>query len=614
MNRITGLLLVTLLVTPLTLSGGTAEAKKMMAPKTAAISTAVTPEILDAVGAELERAMARMRIPGAPAPYFIGYKLTEVDVHDVVASLGSLLDESDRDLVSLEAHVHVGSYDKDNSNFVASRRESLDGNVIVPLALEASPRRARRSAWIATDAAYKEAIGQWQAKGEAIASGAAAGNSKVASYTKTAPIVMESQVKVPLLDDNEALGRKAMAVSKAFRDFSFIRDSRVAYTSFLENRWYLNSEGTSATDTRRVEGVLIVATAQASDGQEISLYFSRYAYSSSELPSIAELQAEAKGIASRLKAMIDAPVIENYTGPVLFEGEGAVGIVRHTLATHLTGTPPPVGISSTDALLAGKLAGRKGMKVVSSLLDITDDPTTMRVATSKGMRHVIGSYRFDDEGVAPKRIDIIKKGKLSELPMSRTPSAEQGQSNGHARLSMPGGVFRGTVTNLQLSSKKKSSTKQLRKALLKEAKSQGLPYAIVIKQFDDVAITANTEISRLALYQILQSMNSQAPPQATLAYRVYANGKEELVRGVQLDPVDMRSWRNVIGVGRDSTLKNFLASTDDAFGARLIGRGTGRVPSAGIESSISTPDLLFQELDIRATKFGLRPKALIPPP
>ncbi len=595
------------------LPAGRVEAKKMLVP-TAATSKAVTPEILDAVGAELERAKTQMRIPGAPAPYFIGYKLTEVDVHDVVASLGAVVDESERELVSLEAHVHVGSYDKDNSNFVASRRENLDGNVTVPLALEASPRRARRSAWLATDAAYKEAIGQWQAKGEALASGASGVSSSVASYTKAPPIVMETKVVVPPLDENETLSGRAKEVSAVFRNYEFIRDSRVAYTSFLENRWYLNSEGTSATDTRRVEGVLIVATAQAADGQEVALYYSRYGYSSKELPTPDALKKEAAKIAGQLKALIDAPRIANYTGPVLFEGEAAVGIVRHTLANHLTGTPPPVGISSNDALLAGKLAGRQGMKVIASILSLVDDPTVNRVKVGKEMRHVIGGYRFDDEGVAPKKISIVKKGKLVELPMSRTPSAEQGQSNGHARLSMPGGVFRGTVTNLQVEGQRGLKEKQLRQKLLAEAKSQGLPYAVIIKQLDDVAITANTEISRLALYQILQSMNQQSPPQATLAYRIYPNGRTELVRGVQLEPVDMRAWRDVIAVGKGLTLKNFLASTDDAFVARLTGNGTGRVPSAGIESSIATPDLLFKELDIRATKFGLRPKALLPPP
>lgn len=592
-----------------TLCVGDAQAKKT-APRLAPASVAVTPPILDAIGLELERAMSKMRIPGAPAPYFIGYKLTEVDVHDVVASLGSVTHEQKRDFASLEAHVHIGSYEKDNSNFIASGRENLDGIATQQLALEASPARARRSAWLATDQAYKEAIAQWQAKNEAISAGASSGTKQVPSYSKSAAIVTEKRVEVPALTTNAALGKRAAQVSANFREYRHIRDSRVAFTSFLENRWYLNSEGTNAADTRRVEGVVIVATAQASDGQEVSLSFTRYARSSASLPSNQELAAQVKEMAAKLQKLAGAPMVENYTGPILFEGVGAVALVRHTLARHLTGTPPPVGVSSADAHFAGKLAGREGLKVVSDLLSVVDDPTTSKL----GKRFVIGGYKFDDEGVAPKRVQVIKNGKLLELLTSRTPNAEQVVSNGHARLQMSGGVFRGSPTNLIISGQKTKSAKLLRKALLAEAKAQGLPYALIVRQLDDAALSANAELSKLALFQVLQSMNQQAPPNATVAFRLYPNGKTELVRGVQLEPVTMRSWRDVIAVGKTSTLKNFLATTDSVFEQRFTGVGPGRVPSAGIESSISTPDLLFRELDVRTSKYGLRPEAAIPAP
>tara|TARA_R110002073_G_scaffold336458_1_gene533608 strand:+ start:8260 stop:10089 length:1830 start_codon:yes stop_codon:yes gene_type:complete len=590
--------------------GTTANAKRVPPPAMAPTSSSVTPEILDAVGAELERAMSSMRIPGAPAPYFIGYKLTEVDVHDVVASLGSITDDQNRDFTGLEAHVHIGSYEKDNSNFVPSQREGLDGVTNIGLALEASPARARRSAWLATDGAYKEAIAQWQAKSEAMASGVAGGASKIASYTKATPVVTEKPVQVPKLQTNDELGERAMRLSNAFRKYDFIRDSHVGLTSFLENRWYLNSEGTNATDTRRVEGILIVATAQANDGQEIAVYFSRYARSRQGLPTDAEIESQIEAMSKQLDAMRSAPLVTNYTGPVLFEGDGAVGAVRHSLAPHLSGTPPPVGISSTEALIAGKLAGRQGLKVISDLLTVVDDPTTSTVEN----RFVIGGYKFDDEGVAPKRVQVIKDGKLEELLMSRTPSTDQAMSNGHARLLMPGGVYRGAATNLSVKGKKTQSRAQLRKKLLAEAKSQGLPYAIIIKQFDDAEITSNTEISRVAKVQLLQSMNPQSPPPATVAYRLYPDGREELVRGVQLEPVDMRAWRDVMGVGKKRTLKNFLATTESPFFKLITGAGPGRVPSAGIESSITTPDLLFRELDLKASKYGLRPPPLLPAP
>jgi hypothetical protein len=46
------------------------------------------------------------------------------------------------------------------------------------------------------------------------------------------------------------------------------------------------------------------------------------------------------------------------------------------------------------------------------------------------------------------------------------------------------------------------------------------------------------------------------------------------------------------------TWKNFLASTESYLEHKLGGVDEGAVPSSGIESSVTTPDLLFKELDV----------------
>ena len=99
---------------------------------------------------------------------------------------------------------------------------------------------------------------------------------------------------------------------------------------------------------------------------------------------------------------------------------------------------------------------------------------------------------------------------------------------------------------------------------------------------------------------MIKTTDQQLPPPAILAYRVYPNGKEELVRGVQLAEVPIRAWKDVIGVSKETTTYNFLAATESQLQLRLTG-GTddGFVPSGGIESGIVTPDLLFKELDVR---------------
>ncbi len=599
--------LSTIVAFGLCLAPSLSEAKRIKAPK-AAHSKAVSKSMIDALAGELERSMS-MRIPGAPPPYFVSYKLTEVEVIDAAATFGSKTAGKTRHFVSIEAHVHVGNYKLDNTNFVVPQRGSVDGIANAQLPIEATPAIARKLAWLATDQAYKEALEQLTAKREALASGASGADAP--SYVRVQPQVIEKPVAVPALEPEETLNARAKAVSTAFSGHSHIRDSRVAFTSFLERRWYLNSEGTSSHDARRVSGVLITASAQAKDGQELNLYYTKYGHSVADLPSDKLLVKESKRLTKRLKALMTAPMVESYTGPVLFAGEGAVGMVRHTLHPHLTGTPPPVGVSAQDMqVFGGALSKRLGRRVIAAGLDIVDDPTSRFMDKTP----VIGAYLFDDEGVNARAIKLVDKGILKTLPTSRTPSKELKSSNGHARRSVAGGLFRGSPTNLKLVAKRGKTTKQLEKALLAMVRKEGLPYGIIIEQFDDVAITANPDLSRIELVQLLRSVDPNAPPMASLAFKLLPNGKRELIRGVRLKRVDVNEWRSVAGIGRGLTIKNYLASTENPLLVRLRSDVEGFVPSSGVESSIGTPDLLFPEITVERSAFGTRPTPRVPPP
>ena len=597
-------------VLALSFSAADGEAKKAK-PDPSTASKAITPAIIEAVATEMKRSQASLTIPGAPSPYFFAYKLTEVELNDVVASLGSLTGERNRHFVNLEAHVHVGSYKDDNSNFVSSSQEQVDGIAGINLPLEATPKLARRAVWRATDAAYKEAISQLSAKRDALKTGASGGLTEVPSYSERKALVDVKPTLVPALGDQTELGKRAMKISEVFRSEKQVRSSRVAFTSFLERRWLINNEGTKIHDTRRVSGVVIVASGRAEDGQDINVYYSRYGIIEADLPSDAELIKEAKRLAKLVAGLEKAPIVDNYAGPVLFTGTGAADMVRYGLARDLSGTPLPVGLPPNDAKrFGGGLITRLGLKVSAPWLSVIDDPTVRR----SGKRALIGGYRIDDEGVAAQRIEVINGGRLKTLLMSRTPNERIKESNGHARLTMPGGVFRGSPTNTFVVSKKKKNAKALERDLIKAVRAAGLKYGIIIEQFDDPAITANPELGRFELLRMLQTVNQQAPAPATVAYKLYPSGKRELVRGVQLQPIDFAKWKDLLATGNRDTVKNFLGSTDDPLVVRLQGIQDGYTPSAGIESAIITPDLLFEELEVMRNTVGRRPAPALPRP
>ncbi len=573
-------------------------------------SKAVTEEILDAVTEEMNRALS-LEIEGRPKPYHISYKVTEVDVNDASATLGQTTSKRNRHFVNIEARVRVKFDTVDNSNFAVANAEEIDGVAALNLPIEANARIARRAAWLVSDTAYKEALMQLRAKLESRrAGGARASNAE--AWTAAKPIVSEEPVLVPALESLDELETRAKTISALFRDQGHIRDSRVAVTSYLERRWYLTTEGTSVTDTRRASGIVIAASGLANDGQPLQDYFLRYGHTAKDLPSDKDLDGEAKKLIETIAALAKAPMLERYSGPVLFEGEGAVGVLRFSLAPNLGGTPVPEGLSPQDAkTFGGALTDKVGLKVAAPTISIYDDPT----ARDGGGKALIGGYKIDDEGVPSQRVEVVKDGTLKTLLLSRTPSQKGQVSNGHARRTAEGGAFHGSATNLFVVGKGATSRAALRRKLISQARADGLKFGLVIRRFDDAAITSAPEFSRRELVQLIKTTDQQLPPPTVLAYRLYPNGKEELVRGAQLADLPIRAWKDVLGVSKETTTYNFLAANESQLQLRLTG-GTddGFVPSGGIESAIITPDLLLKEIDVLSTSAGQLPAPILPKP
>ncbi len=574
-------------------------------------STAVTNQIVDAIAEEMDRALKALELPDAPKPYHISYKITEVEVNDAVASLGFITNAKERHFVNLECRVRVQYDGVDNGNFVVPGGDGIDGVAGITLPLEATPRIARRAAWLVTDTAYKEALVQLRAKLDARTAGGVGGAAANAPWTEEKPIVGEDPVLVPALEDLDTIKARATKLSAVFRGDGHVRASRVAVTSFLERRWYLTTEGTSVHDTRRVSGVAIVAHGQAPDGQELAQYYVKYGQTGADLPPADELEAQAKKLSANLLALNKAPLAPRYSGPVLFENEGAAGIVRYTLAPNLGGTPLPQGLRPQEAkLFGGALAGKVGLKVLAPFLSIVDDPTT----GNAGGTAVIGGYKIDDEGVPSQKVEVVKNGFLKSLLTARTPSVAGERSNGHARRTTKGGSFHGSATNLIVTARGGVPAAALKKRLLAEARGQGLEHAIIIRGFDDAAVTASSEMSRRELLQMLSNADVELPPPSLLAYKVGLDGKETLVRGAQLGAVPIKAWKDIVAAGKGATVSNFLASAEGFFDHKLGGVDEGFVPSSGIESSVATPDLLFKELDVVPSTAGQRALPAVPPP
>src|SRR5262249_45879450 len=159
----------------------------------------------------------------------------------------------------------------------------------------------------------------------------------------------------------------------------------------------------------------------------------------------------------------------------MFEGEGAVGLIRATLAPHLGGTPVPEGLPPQDAkTFGGALTDKVGLRVMSPSLSIVDDPTA-KVGAGKAL---IGGYKTGDEGVAAQRVEVVKDGILKTLLTTRTPAYKTDRSNGHARRTAEGGAFHGSATNLFVIGKGGVPRKALEQQLIAAARAEGLKFGL----------------------------------------------------------------------------------------------------------------------------------------
>jgi predicted Zn-dependent protease len=284
--------------------------------------------------------------------------------------------------------------------------------------------------------------------------------------------------------------------------------------------------------------------------------------------------AEAHRIARELTALKKAPVVEDYTGPILFEGRAAAQAVYELLSDSLSGTPPPKGGESLESPLARKL----GKRILPKQLTVVDDPTL----TEHGGVPLIGHYAVDDEGVAPERTVLVEAGRLRTLLMSRAPRQDITRSNGHGRSGLVGWA-RGRAGNLIVSAQGGLSKQALRARLLRAVREEGGRYGLVVTELEARAAASS----------------GQAMPQPELMYRLTLDGKEELVRGATISPISVRDLKDIVAAGRESHVYGVAGPSPGGF---------------AVLSSFVSPSLLFEEVEVKRPTRPFKRPPLLPHP
>ena len=310
---------------------------------------------------ELTRSLKQLQLQTMDKPYFIAYRMDEINEKTVSAKLGSLTHTQPLRRRVLGVEVRVGDYALDNSNYFAmSRLQNGMADMFANVSsapLDDNYDQIRRELWLATDRQYKKALEDLSGKRAALQMRKR--TEDLPDFTReTAATVTEAKdVSSTELSELESLARQLSAVFHASPEIS--RSSVEIQQQNIYSR-YVNSEGTTFTRSRPVIKLEVSAETQAEDGLPLSDSLEFYGRSRADIPTATALLAQVKAMAERLQKLRNAPTLDRYNGPVLFEGAAAGEIFAQQFATGLSTMRPPMSDDSRFEVFFNQMMGQMG--------------------------------------------------------------------------------------------------------------------------------------------------------------------------------------------------------------------------------------------------------------
>lgn len=577
--------------------------------KVAAAIAADNDQSLRAMQDEMDRSKTRLSIPDVGKPFFIEYRLIDIDVKQVSATFGAEVSSNVYRGRTMMASVRVGDYHLDSSNFITEGGfQGFIGDQPGQVGIDHDYNSLRQDLWIATDQAYKAAAAQMALKQAFLSS--LTKPPEIDDFSKVTPIVdVEPRVEPDWTTrnwDDEA--RKA---SEGLKNYPALYGSHVNYYLIYVTTYLMTSEGTSIRSSRSLAAVEAALDTQADDGMPLHNFYSVDAQSPAELPDPATIAKGVDQAASDLMNLRKSPIVSDYTGPMLFDAPAAASLIAQLAAPSLSGARPPLSSNSQYNTMMERFGGRSewsgrvGTRVLPNNVSLIDDPT----AKDAQGQPLIGSYKLDDEGVNAQKVTLVDNGILKDMLMSRRPGPDFDNSNGHARA----GDTQALPSNLFFQATDTLDAAALQKKFLGACKDDGHDWCLEVGEMDNPALGAVSAGDLSDTIGELSGGLSSGMRLPLLVYRVYvSDGHKELVRGATLQDLNIRSLRNILGIGNDSTVYDYMQNDEDGLAGTALGAfGTAE---GGIPSTVVAPSLLLEEVEAQGFHGEPRRTALVPPP
>ena len=527
--------------------------------------------------ATLEQELSRsMRILGQQevVPYFLSYELT--DLHNVIvqASFGALIHSNQKTTRLLDIDLRVGSYEFDNTHQMRGsypdRSERYSG---FGVPVEDDADAIRSIIWYYTDRKYKKASEKLAALKTNVQVKVEE-EDRSADFSREPAETFAEAVVVPTID-RSIWEEKLKRYTAPFATQDHIYQANAFFNVSTEIRHYVNSEGSQIQTSQVVYQLSISAFTKAEDGMELPRYESFAAFAPAKLPDDATVLSLVGKMIDDLHALRQAPIISPYTGPAILSGR-ASGVFFHEVFGHRI-----EGHRQKREQEGQTFKKKIDEKILPTSFSVYFDPTRKRFSEYD----LVGAYSYDNQGVRARPVSVVENGIFKRFLMARSPIEGFARSNGHGRKQasrMP--VAR--QSNLIVETSQSVTSKALKEALIERCKKESKNFGLYFEDIQGGFTLAGRNIPNA--FNVLPIM----------VYRVYLDGREELVRGVDL-------------IGTPLTAFSQVALAGDQIGVfnGICGAESGRVPVSAI-----APSLLVNQIEVqKKSKSQERPPILAAP-
>ena len=531
-------------------------------------------DVLDAMRQELTRSMQTLKAQPVP-PYFLSYQINETHNIHVESSFGKIV-SSNESRRQLDIDLRVGDYQLDNTREIRGTPQMFDPSdrfSFIEIPVDNDTDTIRSILWYHTDQKYKRASEQYT-KVKTNVEVMVKAEDQSADFSREEP-EMHTEPIVPLKLDRRLWEDKLRKYSAPFARYGDIYEAQAVLQAASETRWFVSSEGAEIRTSQPIYRLILNAFTKAEDGMELPRYESYAALTPEGLPDDATVLTAAEKMIQDLQALRHAPVVDPYTGPAILSGR-ASGVFFHEVFGHRI-----EGHRQKREEEGQTFKKKVNEKVLPETFAVYFDPTVRHLADTD----LVGTYRYDNQGVRARRVAVVENGVFKNFLMSRSPIEGFPTSNGHGR-GQPGLRPVARQSNLIVETSKSLTRDQLKQQLIAQLKQENKPFGLYFEDIQGGFTITGRMIPNA--FNVLPIM----------VYRIYPDGREELVRGVDLIGTPLTAFSKIVAAGGRTEVFNGVCGAE----------------SGGVPVSASSPAILISQIEVQKKVKSQEKPPILPAP